>query len=183
MTREEKNTIIENLIEAIKSNNHFYLTDISALNAEDTSNLRRVCHKHGIKMVVVKNKLLAKALERLETDSILPDQDCEQLVGALRGNTSVMFTEQGNIPAKMIKEYRKKNRLERPLIKAAYVEESVYLGDDQLEALVAIKSKNELIAELIGLLQSPVKTVMSQLQSGSNILHGVLKTLGEKDEQ
>jgi len=171
MKSSEKATIIDSLVEQINSSNHFYLADISDLNAADTSDLRRKCFKQDVKLVVVKNTLLRKALEKSEKDT-------EELYEVLKGNTSVMFTENANVPAKLIKEFRKKRK--KPLLKAAYVEESIYIGDDQLDALIAVKTKNELIADVIAMLQSPVQTVLSQLQSGGNILHGVLKTLEEK---
>ncbi len=171
MKSSEKVTIIDSLVEQINSSNHFYLADISDLNAADTSDLRRKCFKEDVKLVVVKNTLLRKALEKSE-------KDAEELYEVLKGNTSVMFTETANVPAKLIKEFRKKRK--KPLLKGAYVEESIYIGDDQLDALVAVKTKNELIADVIAMLQSPMQTVLSQLQSGGNILHGVLKTLEEK---
>lgn len=173
MKRSEKAQILQSLVEQINSNNHFYLTDISELNAADTSDLRRRCFKQDVKLVVVKNTLLRKALEQSE-------KNADGLYEILKGSTSVMFSEQGNVPAKLIKEFRRNHK--KPLLKGAYVEESVYTGDDQLDALIAVKTKNELIADVIALLQSPVKTVLSQLQSGGNILHGVLKTLGEKEK-
>lgn len=172
MKRSDKQAIIESLTEQINSSNHFYLADISELNASDTSDLRRLCFKQEVKLIVVKNTLLRKALESSE-------KKAEELYDVLKGNTSVMFTENGNAPAKLIKEFRKKH--ERPILKGAYVEESIYVGDNQIETLVSLKSKNELIADVIALLQSPMKTVVSQLQSGGNTLHGVLKTLGEKE--
>ncbi len=171
MKSSEKVTIIDSLVEQINSSNHFYLADISDLNAADTSDLRRKCFKQDVKLVVVKNTLLRKALEK-------SDKNTEELYEILKGNTSVMFTENASVPAKLIKEFRKKRK--KPLLKGAYVEESVYIGDDQLDALIAVKTKNELIADVIAMLQSPVQTVLSQLQSGGNILHGVLKTLEEK---
>jgi len=171
MKSSEKATIIDSLVEQINSSNHFYLADISELNAADTSELRRTCFKQNVKLVVVKNTLLRKALEK-------SDKQAESLYEILKGSTSVMFTDQGNVPAKLIKDFRKKRP--KPLLKGAFVEESVYIGDDQLDALVAIKSKNELIADVVALLQSPVKTVLSQLQSGGNIIHGVLQTLEER---
>lgn len=171
MKSSEKATIIDSLVEQINSSNHFYLTDISDLNAADTSDLRRKCFKQDVKLVVVKNTLLRKALEK-------SDKQADELFPVLKGNTSVMFTENANVPAKLIKEFRKSKQ--KPILKGAYVQESIYIGDDQLDALVAVKSKNELIADVVALLQSPVKTVLSQLQSGGNILHGVLKTLEEK---
>ena len=173
MKSSEKQVIIENLQKQIDSYNHFYLTDISGLNAAVTSDLRRQCFKQDIKLVVAKNTLLRKALES-------SGKNAEGLFVALKGNTSVMFSEQGNVPAKLIKEFGKKHK--KPVLKAAYVEESVYVGENQLDALVAVKSKNEVIADVVALLQSPMKTVLSQLQSGGNIIHGVLDTLKEKNK-
>ncbi len=172
MKSSDKKVIINNLQEQIDSYSHFYLTDISGLNAENTGNLRRLCFNQNVKLVVVKNTLLRKALES-------SNKNIEEIYGALKGNTSVMFSENANVPAKLIKDFSKKHK--KPVLKAAYVEESVYMGADQLEALIAVKSKNELIADVVALLQSPIKTVLGQLQSGGNIIHGVLKTLGEKE--
>lgn len=171
MKSSDKKVIIDNLQEQIDSYNHFYLTDISGLNAENTSNLRRLCFKQNVKLVVVKNTLLRKALES-------SNKNVEEIYDALKGNTSVMFTADANVPAKLIKDFSKRHK--KPVLKAAYVQESVYIGADQLDALIAVKSKNELIADVVALLQSPMKTVIGQLQSGGNIIHGVLKTLGEK---
>lgn len=172
MRREEKEAIIENIVEHVSANNHFYLTDIGGLNAEDTSDLRRLCHKNEVKLVVVKNTLLQKALEKSEGEYT-------ELFDTLKGPTAVMFTDQGNAPAKLITEFRKGK--DKPILKGAYVEESIYLGDDQLEALVAVKSRDELIGDIVMLLQSPAKSVISGLQTGGNILHGVLETLAEKE--
>jgi len=142
------------------------------LNAETTSNLRRACFKANIKLEVVKNTLLAKAMEASE-------KDFGDLSTVLVGNTAMMLSETGNAPAKLIKEFRKKS--EKPILKGAFIEEAVYLGDDQVEALVNIKSKDELIGEIIGLLQSPAKNVVSALQSGGGTLAGIIKTLSEKE--
>ena len=172
MKSSEKQVIINNLQEQIDSYSHFYLTDISGLNAENTSDLRRLCFKQDVKLVVVKNTLLRKALESSNKNS-------EEIYDALKGNTTVIFTENANAPAKLIKDFSKKHK--KPVLKAAYVEESVYMGEDQLEVLIAVKSKNELIADVVALLQSPVKTVLGQLQSGGNIIHGVLDTLKERE--
>jgi large subunit ribosomal protein L10 len=172
MKSADKQVLINNLQEQIDSYNHFYLTDISGLNAADTSDLRRLCFKQNVKLVVAKNTLLRKALEN-------SGKNAEELYDTLKGNTSVMFTEVGNAPAKLIKEFRKKHK--RPVLKAAFVEESVYVGEEQLDALIAVKSKNELIADVIALLQSPVQTLLSQLQSGGNTIHGVLEALKEKE--
>ena len=172
MKRSDKQIIIDSLTEQINSSNHFYLTDISELNASATSDLRRLCFKREVKLIVVKNTLLRKAIEKSE-------KQADELYGVLKGNTSVMLSDTGNVPAKLIKEFHKIHK--KPVLKGAYVEESVYVGENQLEALIAIKSKNELIADVVSLLQSPMQTVLSQLQSGGNILHGVLKTLGDKE--
>lgn len=173
MKREEKDIIVNNLVDQLKESPHFYLADASELDAAATSLLRRKCFESKIKMLVVKNTLLKRALEA-------SDYQTEELYEVLKGSTAIMFTETGNAPAKLIKEFRKK--FEKPILKGAYVEESIYIGDDQLENLVNVKSKEELIGDVIALLQSPVKTVMSQLQSGGNILAGVVKTLSEKSE-
>ena len=177
MRKEDKGIIIAQIAETVKEYSCFYLAETATLNAEKTSNLRRACFKEGIKMMVVKNALLHKALEGLDTDY-------SPLYGSLKGSTTMFFANVGNAPAKLIKEFRKTS--EDLVLKAAYVEEGFYIGADQLDALVAIKSKNELIAEviadIIALLQSPAKNVISALQSGGNTIHGVLKTLGERAE-
>jgi len=173
MRKEDKKQLIDSLTQQLTDNNNFYLTDVSELNAEASSDLRRLCFKHGIKMQVVKNTLLKKAMENVE-------KDYQELYETLKGNTSIMFAEAGNVPAKMIKEFRKKS--DRPILKGAYIEEMTYIGDDQLDFLISIKSKDELIADVIALLQSPAKNVVSALQSGGSILSGILKTLADKTE-
>jgi large subunit ribosomal protein L10 len=172
MKKEDKSAVIELIASTVGEYSCFYLTDITALNAVATSALRRACFKEGIKLMVVKNTLLGKALESLETDY-------SPLNSVLKGNTAIMFSNVNNAPAKLIKAFRKDKDI--PALKAAYVEESFYIGPDQLEALIHIKSKNELVADVVALLQSPAKNVVSALQSGGNILHGVLKTLGERE--
>ncbi|MCI6551571.1 MAG: 50S ribosomal protein L10 [Prevotella sp.] len=174
MKKEVKDTIIVELGQKLKEYPHFYLVDVTGLNAEATSALRRKCFKNEVKMVVVKNKLLHKAFEA-------SDIDFEPLYSTLKGNTAVIFTQTANVPAKMLKEYQA-NKAEIPALKAAYAEESFYVGAQNLDALVAIKSKNEVIADIVSLLQSPAKNVVSALQSGANTIHGVLKTLGERPE-
>lgn len=174
MRREEKNALIDKLAEQIKQYPHFYLTDTSELNAEVTHKLRKTCFEKKVKLVVVKNTLLKKALERSGKSDFSP------LFETLKGSTSVMFTETGNVPAKLIKEFRKD--FPKPLFKAAYVEESIYVGENQLETLASLKSKNELIADVIALLQSPAKNVIASLQSGGHTLSGVIKTLSEKEQ-
>ena len=172
MRREEKEAIIDNLAQRLDETKHFYLTDISSLNAEQTSNLRRKCFEKEISLLVVKNTLLRKAMERCEGDY-------NELYDVLKDSTSIMFCETGNIPAKLIKEFRK--TMEKPLLKAAFVEESIYIGDDQLDILSNIKSKEELLADLLALLQSPAKNLVSALASSSSKLAGALKTLSEKE--
>lgn len=172
MTRDEKNQVIDKLAQQISDSKHFYLADIADLDAEQSSTLRRKCFEKDIQLVVVKNTLLRKALEKCEGDYT-------ELFDILKNSTSIMFTETGNGPAKLIKEFRKTE--EKPILKGAYVEESVYVGDDQLEALATIKSKEELIGDIIGLLQSPAKNVLSALQSGGGTLAGIMKTLSEKE--
>lgn len=172
MKKEVKDTIIVNLGEKLKEYAHFYLVDVTGLNAAATSKLRRECFKSEIKMVVVKNKLIHKAFEAA-------DVDYEPLYGALKGNTAVLFCNTANVPAKLLKGYAKEGI---PALKAAYAEESIYTGADKLDELAALKSKNEVIAEIVALLQSPAKNVVSALQSGANTIHGVLKTLGERPE-
>ena len=172
MKKEVKDTIIVELGTMLKEYGHFYLVDATGLNAEKTSDLRRKCFKSEVKMVIVKNTLLHKAFEA-------SDIDFEPLYGCLKGNTAVMFTNTANVPAKLLKEYTKEGV---PSLKAAYVEESFFVGADKLEELASLKSKNELIADVVALLQSPAKNVVSALQSGANTIHGVLKTLGERPE-
>jgi len=171
MTREEKSQVIEVLTTQLTEENIIYLADISGLNALDTFNLRKACFKANVKLAVVKNTLLEKAMEKA-------DKDFGDLPNILKGNTSLMLSETGNAPAKVIKEFRKKSN--KPLLKGAYVEEAIYVGDDQLDTLVNIKSKEELVGDVISLLQSPAKNVISALQSGGNKLSGILKTLSEK---
>ncbi|MEN8118967.1 MAG: 50S ribosomal protein L10 [Bacteroidota bacterium] len=172
MRREDKSKLIDSLAEQINDTPHFYLADISDLNAIDSSELRRACFKKDIKLQVVKNTLLRRALEKSE-------KNVEEIYDILVDNTSIMFSEVGNVPAKLIKEFRKKK--EKPLLKAAYVEESIYIGDNELETLANIKSKEELIGDIISLLQSPIKNVVSSLQSGGQTLTGVLETLSKKE--
>ena len=172
MKKEVKDTIIVELGEKIKAYPHFYLVDVTGLDAAATSALRRKCFKNEIKMTVVKNTLLHKAFEASEIDF-------EPLYGCLKGTTAVMFCNTANVPARLLKEYSKEGI---PALKAAYAEEGLYVGADKLEELASFKSKNEVIAEIVALLQSPAKNVVSALQSGANTIHGVLKTLGERPE-
>ena len=172
MRKEDKQLVIEQIGAQLKEYAHFYLVDVTGLNAAATSDLRRKCFGAEIKMVVVKNTLLHKAFEASEIDY-------SPLYGTLKGSTAIFFCNTANVPAKLIKEVGKDGI---PGLKAAYAEEGFYVGADQLDALCAIKSKNEVIAEIVGLLQSPAKNVISALQSGGQTIHGVLKTMGERPE-
>lgn len=172
MTREEKQNAIEELSKQLAESGIFYIADTSELDAKATSDLRRECFKKDIRVSVVKNSLLQKAMEKVE------GKDLAELSDVLAGPTAVMFSEVGNAPAKVIQEFRKKH--EKPILKGAFIEESIYIGDDQLQALVDIKSKEELIGEIVGLLQSPAKNVLSALQSGGNTIAGLVKTLSER---
>lgn len=175
MKKEDKGQLIESLAQMLKDNDIFYLTDISGLNAEQTSKLRRICFDKGVKLSVVKNTLLKKAMEKVE-------KDFDDLYDVLKGNTAMMLTDTGNLPAKLIQEFTKKYKTKVPALKGAYVEEMCYTGADNLEFLANIKSKNELIGDIIGLLQSPAKNVISALQSGGNTIAGLVKTLSERPE-
>jgi len=172
MTREEKDLQIKELTQMLADNSVLYLTDATGLNAEETTQLRRVCYKNDVRMRVVKNTLLRRAMEASE------GTDFSELYEVLTGQTALLVSNVGNAPAKILKEFRKKSDM--PTLKAAYVEESTYLGDDQIDALTAIKSKDELIAELIALLQSPMKNVVGALNSGGNTVSGLVKALQER---
>ncbi|WP_019038901.1 50S ribosomal protein L10 [Psychroflexus tropicus] len=173
MTREEKSIVIKDLTTKLADSSNVYLADISGLNAAVTSDLRRACFKADVKLMVVKNTLLAKAMEST-------DKEFGELTSILKGSTSIMLSETGNAPAKVIKNFRKKN--EKPVLKGAYVAESIYVGDENLDALVDIKSKEEVIGDIVGLLQSPAKNVVSALKSSGGKLSGILKTLSQKEE-
>lgn len=173
MKKEDKNIIIESIAANLQEYENFYLTDIATLNAEKTSTLRRECAKEDIKLVMVKNTLLRKAFEQMELEY-------DELFPLLKGNTTIMFSNNANAPAKLIDKYRKKKETV-PALKGAYVQESFFIGAETLKELVGIKSKTELIGDVITLLQSPAKNVISALQSGGSTLHGVLQTLSEKD--
>ena len=172
MTREEKSLVIDNLTAQLAENNVIYVTDLTGLDAQQTSALRRACFKADIKLAVVKNTLLAKAMES-------SDKEFGELPHILKGNSALMYAEVGNAPAKLIKEFRKKS--DKPVLKGAYIDSAVFVGDNQLDALAAIKSKNEIIGDIIGLLQSPAKNVISALKSSSGKLAGIIKTLSEKE--
>jgi len=173
MTRDEKNQQIENLVQVLEATNTIYIADTSGLNAEQTSDLRRACFKANVTMTVVKNALLKKAMER-------SSKNFDELFTALKGNSSIMISEASNAPAKLIKDFRKKG--DKPLLKGAYIDEAIFVGDNQLDALVNLKSKNELIGDIILLLESPMKNVISALQGGGGqTIAGLLKTLEERN--
>jgi len=174
-TRKQKSQVIEDLTAQLNDNQVIYLADISGLNAEDTTKLRRACHKTNVSLTMVKNTLLDKAMEQT-------DKELGNLSEVLKGSTSIMLSETGNAPAKIIQEFRKKSKGELPLLKGAYIEEAIYVGDENLDTLVNIKSKEELLGDIIGLLQSPAKNVISALQSGGGKLAGIVKTLSERKE-
>ncbi|MGY6561078.1 MAG: 50S ribosomal protein L10 [Luteibaculaceae bacterium] len=173
MTREEKGKLIDNLAETLSNSNVVYLADTSALSVEVINNLRRNCFKKNISMQVVKNTLLKKAMERVE------GKNFESMYPTLVGATSVLTSEAPNAPAKLIKDFRKKGT--KPALKAAYIDEAVFIGDDQLQTLVDLKSKEELVGEIIGLLQSPAKNVISALKSSGQKIAGLVKTLEERN--
>ena len=173
MRKEDKQVLIDSILSELQACPNFYLTDVSDLNAEKTSQLRRQCFNSGVKMIVVKNALLHKAMQQME-------KDYEGLYDVLKGSTALMLCETGNAPAKLIKNFRKTS--DRPILKGAFIEECCYIGDDMLDALCNIKSKNDLIADVIALLQSPMKNIISGLQSGGHKLSGILETLSERPE-
>jgi len=173
MTKEEKNSVIDELTSVLTENKNIYLADISGLDAGTTSNLRRLCFNKQVSIQVVKNTLLRKAMEKT-------DLDFSELYDSLKGNTSLMISETSNAPAKVIKEFRKKS--EKPILKGAFVEEAIYVGDEMLEVLENLKSKEELIGDVIMLLQSPAKNVVSGLKSAGSTIAGILKTLEERVE-
>ena len=173
MRKEDKQVLIDSILSELKACPNFYLTDVSDLNAEKTSQLRRQCFNSGVKMIVVKNALLHKAMQQME-------KDYEGLYDVLKGSTALMLCETGNAPAKLIKSFRKTS--DRPILKGAFIEECCYIGDDMIDALCNIKSKNDLIADVIALLQSPMKNIISGLQSGGHKLSGILETLSDRPE-
>lgn len=172
MKKEEKFQIIESLTEKLKTSDFFYLTDTSDLDVETINKLRRLCFKKEVSLQVVKNTLLRKAMDK-------SGKDFEPLFDVMKGATSIMFADTGNGPARLIKEFRKTSP--KPIVKGAYIQEAYFIGDDQLEALSNIKSRDELLGDLIGLLQSPARNVISALQSGGGIIAGVVKTLSERE--
>jgi large subunit ribosomal protein L10 len=173
MKREDKQAIIDNLADIIKQYPNFYITDTAGLTVDNTTKLRRLCFNKGVKMRVAKNSLIRKAMEKV-------GNGYEGIYDALKGTSAILFSDTGNVPAKIIKEFRKTS--DKPLLKGAYIESAIFLGDNQLETLSKIKSKNELIGEVIGLLQSPARNVISALQSGGGKLAGIVKTLSERPQ-
>lgn len=176
MTRSEKTAAIAELEEKFSNNTFFYLTDSSTLSVEQINKLRGMCFAQGIEMKVVKNTLAKKALEAAPAEKGYAD-----LYPSLKGPTALLFSTVANAPARVIEEFRGKDG-ERPILKAAYIDSSVYVGDDQLKALASLKSKEELLGEVIGLLQSPAKNVISALKSGGSTLSGLLKALENRGE-
>ena len=173
MRKEDKYTVVENIANILKEYSCVYLAETAGLNAEKTSELRRACAKADVKLVVVKNTLLKKAMDQ-------SDIDYSGLYPAMKGATSMLLSNTGNAPAKLLKSFIKKDD-KLPVLKAAFVEETVYMGAEQLDFLASLKSKNELIADVVALLQSPAKNVISALQSGGNKMHGILETLSNKE--
>ncbi len=174
MKKEDKGQLIDSITEVLNEYNAFYITDISDFNSERTTELRSTCFKKDIRLMVVKNTLLRKAMEK-------SDKNLDELYDVLKGSSSLMLTPVGNAPAKLIQEFRKKYKLDKPIVKGAYVEEAVFTGDSSLETLANIKSKEELIGDIIGLLQSPAKNVVSALKSGGQTIAGLVKTLQERE--
>ena len=175
MTRSDKAAVIEQLKSKFSENQFFYITDSSTLTVEEVNKLRRKCFEDGVEMKVVKNKLAIKAMEALSGE-----KDLAPLYDSLKGPTTIMFTESANLPAKIIEEYRRTH--EKPVLKAAYIDSDFYIGDGELRALASLKSKEELVGEVILLLQSPMQNVLGALQSGGNTISGLLKTLENRSE-
>ncbi len=169
----QKRDIVENIVKKIQENGHFYVTDIEALNAVDTSELRRKCFEHDIEIIVVKNTLFKKALEQAEGEF-------DEIYNVLKGNTTVLFCKTANVPAKLIKDFRKSGK-SKPILKAAFAQESIYIGDEQIDSLVDIKSREELIGEIVSMLQSPIQQLVDSLKTGQNTIAGIVKTLSEKE--
>lgn len=176
MTKAEKTSVIEELAEKFVDSKYFYITDCSALNVETINDLRRACFKEDIQLKVVKNTLIRKALERAAAKN---EENYDDVYSILKGSSALMFTEVGNAPAKLIKKFREEN--DKPLLKAAFVESEIYVGDDQIDSLVNIKSKEDLIGDVMLLLQSPIKNLVGSLQSGGNTISGLLKALEARE--
>ncbi len=176
MTREDKNTAISELKQTLSATSFFYIADSSTLTVAQVNKLRRMCFEKGIKMKVAKNTLIRKALEAIAADG---QRDYEPIYESLHGPTTLLISENPKAPAQLIEEFRKS--AERPLLKAAYIDSSIFIGDDQLKALVNLKSKEELIGEIIGLLQSPGRRLSSLLTSSGSQVAGIVKTLAERE--
>lgn len=175
MTREEKNQIIDELVGTLSQTANFYITDIETLNSEKTSKLRRLCYNKQVQLKVAKNSLIRKALEKIEGDF-------SQIIPTLKGSSAIMVSESASLPAKLIKDFRKESGKDatKPALKSAYIDGGIFVGDNQLDALASLKSKNELIGDVIGLLQSPAKSVISGLKGQGGKIAGILKTLEER---
>jgi len=171
MNKEEKHELVASLAEQMKEYGNFYITDTANLTVAKVNHIRRQCFESDITMLVAKNSLIKKAMETVGGD-FTPMYD------VLKGSSSILFSKSGTAPAKLIKQLRKKS--DKPILKAAYIDASIFVGDNQLDTLINLKSKEQLVGEIIGLLQSPAKNVISALQSGGNILAGVVKTLQER---
>ncbi|HYG41094.1 MAG TPA: 50S ribosomal protein L10 [Cytophagales bacterium] len=180
MTKEEKGQIIDELSQKFANNQYFYITDASGMTVAQVNTLRRVCFENGVEYLVVKNTLIQKALESLDTKTDFADFNAK----VLKGFSGILFSsESGKTPAKVIKDFRKKIDSQKPILKGASIDYDLFIGNESLDTLLTLKSKNELIGEIIGLLQSPAKNVISALQSGGNKLGGILKTLSEREEK
>lgn len=172
MNKEEKHELVIALTEQMKEYGNFYITDTSNLTVAKINDIRRKCFESDITMKVAKNSLIQKAMEATG------DGDYSQIYDVLKGSSSILFSKSATAPAKLIKQLRKRG--DKPILKAAYIDSSIFVGDNQIDTLINLKSKEQLVGEIIGLLQSPAKNVVSALQSGGNILAGVVKTLQER---
>lgn len=180
MNREEKTALIEDLKESFSNARYFYVTDTSAMSVEKVGKLRRICFEKGIKLQVVKNSLIRKALEHVQQNS---DNKYDDLYPTLAGMSALIFTDNGSEVARLIKQFREDSNGDKPALKSAFIDNDIFVGDDQLETLTKIKSKQELLGELIGLLQSPMQNLVSALQSGGNTIAGLLKTMEERGNE
>jgi large subunit ribosomal protein L10 len=176
MKKETKVQVIESISELLKEYPNYYVTDIAGLNAKNTVKLRRACFEQGIKLTVVKNTLFSHVLKAMN------NEEMNNLLPTLVGNTAIMYTQTANAPAKLIKQMQKEG-LAKPVLKGAYVQECAFVGADKLDELIAIKSREELIGDIVSLLQSPARNVISALQSAGGKIAGIVKTLSEKEEK
>lgn len=180
MNREEKTALIEDLKQTFTNSRYFYVTDTSYMSVEKVDKLRRTCFEQGIRIQVVKNSLIRKALEQVQAST---SNSYTEMLPTLKGMSALLFAENGSDPARLLKKFRENVEGDRPALKSAYIDNDVFVGDDQLETLTKIKSKQELLGELIGLLQSPMQKLLGALQSGGNTIAGVLKTLEERGNE